>query len=193
MSPARERCIRCACEARVQCVERVRCEQYVCAVRVSCWERGGLLRGGLSARRAVRGLSRALPVSAHPCPAPAPGVSEGTPQSLVCSPAFTMERVLSALSGVGTQTYLQFGVVVASAVSIMVAELTVGLAALVAEGNGVSSTQGMSRKVSLESGLRKGVAFAREPWGWEREKGRCKLGHSRHAPHRNLVLALGPW
>lgn len=68
-----------------------------------------------------------------------------------------MERVLSALSGVGTQTDLQFGVVVARAVSITVAELKVGLAAGVAEGNGVSPTQGMSRRVSLESGLRKGV------------------------------------
>lgn len=40
-----------------------------------------------------------------------------------------------------------------------------------AQGNGVSSTQGMSRKVSLESGLGKGVAFSRASWGGNEREG----------------------
>lgn len=53
----------------------------------------------------------------------------------------------------------------------MVSELKGGLASLVAQGNGVSSAQGMSRKVSLESGLRRGVAFSRESWGGNEREG----------------------
>lgn len=147
------------------------CRERVCSPRLVCGERGGLLRSAVSVRRAACGGSRASPVSARLSPSPAPGVSEGTPQSLSFAHPHSRWKGLSALSGVGTQTDLQIGVVVASAVSIMVAELDVGLAALVAEGNGVSSTQGMSRKVSLESGLGKGVAFAREPWGGSERKG----------------------